>query len=57
MALIKEELNKYTDKGDEKLLKLIYLIVAEYQYDELSVSDIAELENRTSKSKSGKSKI
>jgi hypothetical protein len=55
-VLIKEELHKYIDKGDEKLLKLIYVLIREYQHDELSVTDIAELENRTAKRKSGKSK-
>lgn len=54
--IIKEELHKYIDKGDDKLLKMIYALVREYQHDELNIADIAELENRTAKRKSGESK-
>ena len=55
-VIIKEELHKYIDQSDDKLLKMIYALVREYQHEELSIRNITDLENRTAKRKSGESK-
>ena len=53
---IKEMLHNYIDSGDEKLLQMIYAIVREYNNSVLSETEIAELEARTVRRKSGESK-
>ncbi|MGC4037484.1 MAG: hypothetical protein QM764_16095 [Chitinophagaceae bacterium] len=53
---IKEALHNYIDTGDDRLLQMIYAIVREYNNSEISDEVLAEMENRTAKRKSGKSK-
>ena len=55
-VIIKEELHKYIDGGDDKLLKMMYALIREYKYDDITDEDIKELERRTSNRKSCKSK-
>lgn len=59
--LIKEELQKYIDAGDEKLLRLMYAVAKEYTEtdDEYELNDeqIVELDRRRSMRVSGESKV
>jgi hypothetical protein len=58
---IRQKLHQYVDKGDEKLLKLLYAVAKEYTEDddfenEFSEKEIKLFEERTAKRLSGKSK-
>lgn len=57
---IKQKLQQYIETGDEKLLKLMYVIAREYNDDdkefEFDDTEIQMLEDRWGKYKSGKSK-
>lgn len=58
---IRQKLHAYIDKGDEKLLKLMYAIAREYNEDddaeyEFSAEDIERLEQRRDSRLSGVSK-
>jgi hypothetical protein len=59
---IRKELQEYIDKGDEKLLRMLYALAKEYNDDdntdlELHEDDINEFENRRAKRLSGESKL
>ncbi len=58
---IKERLHQYIDKGDEKLLNLMYAVAREYNDEEdvyaLSKEEIKELDERRKKRLSGNSKM
>jgi hypothetical protein len=56
-AAIKEILHGYIDTGDDKLLQMIYAIVREYNNPALNESEMAELESRREKRRSGQSKV
>jgi len=61
-AGIRKELQEYIDKGDEKLLRMMYALAKEYNDDdnadlELREDDINEFENRRAKRLSGESKL
>ena len=58
---IRQKLHQYVDKGDEKLLKLLYAIAKEYTDDddfeyEFSEEEIKLFEERRAKRLSGESK-
>lgn len=58
---IRQKLHRYVDKGDEKLLKLLYAIAKEYTGDddfeyEFSEEEIKPFEERRTKRLSGESK-
>ena len=58
---IRQKLHQYVDKGDEKLLKLLYAIAKEYTDDddfeyEFSDEEIKLFEERRAKRLSGESK-
>lgn len=58
---IRQKLHQYVDKGDEKLLKLLYAIAKEYTEDddfeyEFSEEEIKLFEERRAKRLSGESK-
>lgn len=58
---IRQKLHQYIDKGDEKLLKLMYAVAREYNEDddfeyEFSEEDIKLFEERRTKRLSGESK-
>lgn len=58
---IRQKLHQYIDKGDEKLLKLMYAVAKEYNEDddfeyEFSDEDIKQFEERRTKRLSGESK-
>ncbi len=58
---IRKELQEYIDKGDEKLLRLLYTLAREYNEDdnfglELHEEDINQFEKRRTKRLSGESK-
>lgn len=57
---IKERLYQYIDKGDEKLLNLMYAVACEYNNEEdvyeLTEEEIKELHERRKKRISGSSK-
>lgn len=60
-ASIRKELQEYINKGDEKLLRLLYALAKEYNEDdntdlELHEDDIKEFENRRAKRLNGESK-
>ncbi len=59
-VIIKEKLREYIDTGDEKLLKLMYVVAKEYSEteDEYELSDeqIQELDRRREMRLSGQSK-
>lgn len=55
---IRQKLHAYIDKGDEKLLKLMYAVAREYNEDddfeyEFSADDIEQLEQRRNSRLSG----
>ena len=59
---IRQKLHQYIDKGDEKLLKLLYAVAREYNKEddfgyELSEEEIMLFEKRRAKRLSGESKI
>jgi hypothetical protein len=59
---IRKELHEYIDKGDDKLLRLMYALAREYNDDdnadlELHEDDINEFENRRAKRLNGESKV
>ena len=61
VANIRQKLHQYIDKGDEKLLKLMYAIAKEYTEDddfeyEFSDEEIKQFEERRTKRLSGESK-
>ena len=61
VANIRQKLHQYVDKGDEKLLKLMYAIAKEYNDDddfeyEFSDEEIKIFEERRAKRLSGESK-
>lgn len=61
VANIRQKLHQYVDKGDEKLLKLLYAIAKEYTEDddfeyEFSEEEIKLFEERRAKRVSGESK-
>jgi hypothetical protein len=58
---IRQKLHQYVDKGDEKLLKLMYAVAKEYNEDddfeyEFSEEELAMFEERRQKRLSGESK-
>ncbi len=58
---IRQKLHQYVDKGDEKLLKLMYAVAKEYNDDddfeyEFSEEEIEMFEQRRQKRLSGESK-
>jgi hypothetical protein len=58
---IRQKLHQYIDKGDEKLLKLMYAVAKEYNEDddfeyEFNEEEIKLFEERRSKRLSGESK-
>lgn len=55
-AIIKEELHKHIENGDDKLLKMIYAVVREYNDIPISEKAVSEFEKRTEKRKNGNSK-
>lgn len=60
VANIRQKLHQYVDKGDEKLLKLLYAIAKEYTEDddfeyEFSEDEIKLFEERRAKRLSGES--
>jgi hypothetical protein len=60
-ANIRQKLHQYIDKGDDKLIKLIYALAKEYNEEEdfeyeLSEDQIKILEERTAKRLTGESK-
>ena len=60
-ARIRQKLHQYIDKGDEKLLKLMYAVAKEYNDDDDSEyqftdEEIKEFEERSAKWKKGESK-
>lgn len=60
-ASIRQKLHQYIDKGDDKLLKLMYAIAREYNEDddfeyEFSAEEIRLFEERSAKRLSGESK-
>lgn len=60
-ANIRQKLHEYIDRGDEKLLKLMYAIAKEYNEDddfeyEFSAEDIKRFEQRRISRLSGESK-
>jgi len=58
-AEIKQRLQQYIETGDEKLLKLMYVVAREYNNEkeyELDDTEIQLLEERWENYKSGKSK-
>ncbi len=60
-ANIRRKLHQYIDKGDDKLIKLIYALAKEYNEEEdfeyeLSEDQIKILEERTAKRLNGESK-
>ena len=61
VALIRQKLQQYIEKGDEKLLKLMYAVAKEYNDDddfeyEFSEEEIKLLEQRTERRLKGESK-
>jgi len=59
---IREELHDYIEKGDEKLLRLMYALAKEYNEDinadlELHEDDLSQFEQRRAKRLSGESKL
>ncbi|WP_162915571.1 hypothetical protein [Paraflavitalea soli] len=61
VTIIRQKLHQYVDKGDEKLLKLLYAIAKEYTGDddfeyEFSEEEIKLFEERRTKRLSGQSK-
>ena len=61
VANIRQKLHQYIDKGDEKLLKLMYAIAKEYTEDddfeyEFTDEEIKQFEERRAKRLSGESK-
>lgn len=55
-TIIKEELHRHIENGDDRLLQMIYAVVKEYNAASLSKSNIKELEKRTVARKNGSSK-
>ena len=55
-STIREALHNYIDKGDDKLLQMIYAMVREYNNPVLNEADTAELDARSAKRKNGESK-
>ena len=60
-ANIRQKLHQYIDKGDDKLIKLIYAFAKEYNEEEdfeyeLSDEQIKNLQERTAKRLNGESK-
>ena len=58
---IRQKLHHYVDKGDEKLLKLMYVLAKEYNDDddfeyEFTDDELAVFEQRKSQRQSGQSK-
>jgi hypothetical protein len=58
---IQQELHRYVDNGDEKLLKLMLALAKEYTEEddsgyEFSVEDIKEFDDRRAKRLSGESR-
>ena len=58
---IRQKLHQYVDKGDDKLLKLMYAIAREYNEDDdfeyqFTDEEIKLFEERTAKRQSGESK-
>ena len=58
---IRERLHEYINKGDEKLLKLMYAVAKEYNEDDdyeyiFTPEEIAEFEKRSVARKTGQSK-
>lgn len=61
MANIRQKLHQYIDKGDEKLLKLMYAVAKEYNGEddfeyEFTDEEIKGFEERRAKRLSGESK-
>ncbi|NML23708.1 hypothetical protein HHL16_22700 [Pseudoflavitalea sp. G-6-1-2] len=61
VANIRQKLHQYVDKGDEKLLKLMYAVAKEYNEEddfeyEFTEEEIKLLDARRSKRLSGESK-
>ncbi len=56
-VILKQELHKFIDEGDDKILKMVYALVREYVNDDLTQIEIAQLEERTARRKSGESKL
>ena len=61
-ANIRQKLQQYIDKGDEKLLKLMYAVAREYSGEddfeyEFSAEEIKQFEERRNRRLSGESKI
>jgi hypothetical protein len=59
---IRKELHEYIEKGDDKLLRLMYALAKEYNEDDnadlgLHEDDIDEFEKRRAKRLSGESKL
>jgi len=60
-ASLREKLHQYVDKGDEKLLKLMYAVAREYNEDDefeyqFTDEEIKLFEERTARRTSGESK-
>jgi hypothetical protein len=55
--ILKQELHKFIDEGDDKILKMVYAPVREYVNDDLTQIEIDQLEERTLRRKSGESKL
>ncbi|MDR3711308.1 MAG: hypothetical protein P4L51_00710 [Puia sp.] len=58
---IRQKLHQYVDKGDDKLLKLMYAVAREYNEDDdfeyqFTDEEIKIFEQRTAKRESGESK-
>jgi hypothetical protein len=58
---IRQKLHQYIDKGDDKLLKLMYAVAKEYNEDddfeyEFSEADIRQFDERRAKRLNGQSK-
>ena len=56
-VILKQELHKFIDEGDDKILKMVYALVREYVNDDLPQIEIDQLEERTARRKSGESKL
>ncbi len=60
-ASIRQKLHQYIDKGDDKLLKLMYVVAREYNEDDdfeyqFTDEEIKIFEQRTAKRENGESK-
>jgi hypothetical protein len=58
---LRQRLHQYVDKGDEKLLKLMYAVAKEYNEEDdfdyqFSDEELKQFEERTAKRHSGESK-